>query len=362
MNIDEKPVVLELKNITKSFGDTQVLRGVDLSVREGEFVTLLGSSGCGKTTTLRIIAGLEYPDSGEVLLEGKTMADMPPEKRGVNTVFQNYALFPHMNVYNNIAYGLKLRKVSKAETKKRVAEMLSLVQLEGFEKRMPSEMSGGQRQRVAIARALINNPRVLLLDEPLGALDLQLRRQMQHELKNLQKKLGITFIYITHDQEEAINMSDIIVVMRDGRFEQAGSPTDIYDHPETSYVAEFVGSANILCGKVISVEKERVILSAGSGTFACKKEHFCIKEGEMLAAAVRSENISVWREPKSAQWLCGTMKEKSFVGGMLRIVVSLEDGTEVVITRQGINFHYDIGEKVYLEWAADDAVFVDMEE
>lgn len=362
MNIEERPIVLELRNITKSFGEMEVLRGVSLSVREGQFVTLLGSSGCGKTTTLRIIAGLEYPDSGEVLLEGKEMGVMAPEKRSVNTVFQNYALFPHMNVYNNIAYGLKLRKVGKAEVKERVSQMLSLVQLEGFEKRMPSEMSGGQRQRVAIARALINNPRVLLLDEPLGALDLQLRRQMQYELKTLQKKLGITFIYITHDQEEAINMSDVIVVMRDGRFEQAGSPAEVYDHPRTSYVAEFVGSANILHGRVISADGEKVILSMSNGTFVCKKEKFSVKEGDVLTVAVRSENISVWREPKSEQWLCGTMAEKSFAGGMLRIVVSLEDGTEVVITRQGINFHYDIGEKVYLEWEDKDAVFVDMEE
>ena len=181
----KKPVVLELKNITKNFGDTEVLRGIDLTVHEGQFVTLLGSSGCGKTTTLRIIAGLEYPNDGEVLLEGKPVKNLAPEKRNVNTVFQNYALFPHMNVYNNIAYGLKLKKVSKSETKERVTKMLSLVQLDGFEKRMPSEMSGGQRQRVAIARALINNPKVLLLDEPLGALDLQLRRQMQYELNYL---------------------------------------------------------------------------------------------------------------------------------------------------------------------------------
>lgn len=359
--VHERPVVLELRNITKSFGDTEVLRGVSLTIHEGEFVTLLGSSGCGKTTTLRIIAGLEYPDSGEVLLEGKTMGDQAPEKRNVNTVFQNYALFPHMDVYHNIAYGLKIRKVGKAEIRERVTKMLSLVQLEGFEKRMPSEMSGGQRQRVAIARALINNPRVLLLDEPLGALDLQLRRQMQHELKRLQKKLGITFIYITHDQEEAINMSDVIVVMKDGRFEQAGSPTEIYDHPKTSYVAEFVGAANILKGTVVSVDADTVILKNAFGTMACKKEQFPVREGDHLTLAVRSENISVWREPKSEQWLPGTIKEKSFVGGMLRIVVSLGDETEVVISRQGINFNYDIGEHVCLEWSAEHAVLVDME-
>lgn len=361
MTENEKPVVLELRNITKSFGETDVLKGISLSIREGEFVTLLGSSGCGKTTTLRIIAGLEYPDSGEVLLEGQPMGNKAPEKRNVNTVFQNYALFPHMNVYNNIAYGLKIRKVNKAEIRERVTDLLSLVQLQGFEKRMPSEMSGGQRQRVAIARALINNPKVLLLDEPLGALDLQLRRQMQHELKKLQKKLGITFIYITHDQEEAINMSDVIVVMRDGRFEQAGSPTEIYDHPRTSYVASFVGSANILKGTVVSVSEGTAVLKNHFGTMPCKTENFRIKEGENLTLAVRSENISVWREPRSEYQICGTITEKSYVGGMLKIVVSLSDDTEVVISRQGINFNYDIGEKVYLEWTADQAVFVDME-
>lgn len=361
LNREEKPVILELKNITKSFGQTEVLKGVSLAVREGEFITLLGSSGCGKTTTLRIIAGLELPDSGEVLLEGEPMGTKAPEKRNVNTVFQNYALFPHMSVYDNIAYGLKIKKVNKAEIKERVTKMLSLVQLEGFEKRMPSEMSGGQKQRVAIARALINNPKVLLLDEPLGALDLQLRRQMQHELKKLQKKLGITFIYITHDQEEAINMSDVIVVMKGGVFEQAGSPAQIYDHPKTSYVAKFVGSANVLTGTVIKVDDSSAVLENDFGTMACKKEKFELQEGSRQTIAVRSENISVWREQKSDCAIRGTITEKSFVGGMLRIVVALSDGTEVVVSRHGINFNYDIGEQVYLEWAAENAVFVDME-
>lgn len=245
---------LELRNLKKSFtSDEYVLQGINLTIGKGEFITLLGASGCGKTTTLRIIAGLEQPDSGSVWLEGQDVTALEPNRRDVNTVFQNYALFPHMNVAENIGYGLKIRKVPKGEIKKKVKEMLELVQLEGYEKRKPSELSGGQRQRVAIARALANNPRVLLLDEPLGALDLQLRRAMQLELKRLQKKLGITFIYITHDQEEAINMSDRIVVMNKGRFEQIGTPDEIYDHPRTSYVASFVGNANILKGTVVSV-------------------------------------------------------------------------------------------------------------
>lgn len=380
----ERPVVLELKNITKSFGGTEVLKGINLTVREGEFVTLLGSSGCGKTTTLRIIAGLEYPDSGEILLEGKDVKGLPPEKRNVNTVFQNYALFPHMNVYNNIAYGLKLRGVNKSDIRQQVTEMLELVQLQGFEKRMPSEMSGGQRQRVAIARALINRPRVLLLDEPLGALDLQLRRQMQLELKRLQKKLGITFIYITHDQEEAINMSDVIAVILDGKFEQIGSPAEIYDHPRTSYVASFVGSANILKGRVVQVVDCVAVLDTADGQMVCKtreypeenerytlqtdREHTAEEEGQKASPvepgqqrtlAVRSENVRIWREPKAAHSIVGTILEKSFAGGMMRIEVALSDDSRVVISRHGINFDLDVGERVYLEWKPEDAVFVE---
>ncbi len=212
----EENTILQLQGVRKRFGDSEILEGIDLKIRSGEFITLLGASGCGKTTTLRIIAGLEFPDSGRVILEGRDITELEPNKRSVNTVFQNYALFPHMNVADNIGYGLKIRKVSRAVIAKKVEEMLHLVQLEGFEKRMPSQLSGGQKQRVAIARAVVNEPKVLLLDEPLGALDLKLRRQMQLELKRLQKRLGITFIYITHDQEEAINMSDRIAVMNQG--------------------------------------------------------------------------------------------------------------------------------------------------
>lgn len=237
--------ILELRHIKKNFDKVEVLKGIDLLVEEGEFITILGSSGCGKTTTLRIIAGLEDADEGAVFLQGEEVTTYEPEQRMVNTVFQNYALFPHMTVENNIGYGLKIKNVSKPQIKVRVEEALSLVQLEGYGKRKPSELSGGQKQRVAIARAIINNPKILLLDEPLGALDLQLRRQMQVELKRLQKKLNITFIYITHDQEEAAAMSDRIVVMNEGRIEQIGTPKEIYESPATEFVANFIENSKV---------------------------------------------------------------------------------------------------------------------
>lgn len=382
--MEKKQVVLEIKDIKKSFGETEVLKGVSLAIEEGEFVTFLGSSGCGKTTILRIIAGLEYPDAGMVLIEGKNMEQLGPEKRNVNMVFQNYALFPHMNVEQNIGYGLKMKGVPKAEIKERVKEMLKLVQLEGFEARRPSAMSGGQRQRVAIARALINNPKVLLLDEPLGALDLQLRRQMQVELKHLQKELGITFVYITHDQEEAINMSDRIVILNNGVIEQVGTPTEIYDDPKTSYVARFVGSANILTGTALEVRADGAVLEHAAGKMNARSRRTGENDaqsaakngvrksapdgtrenaalGQKLTLAVRSENIEISRTPNSSIYIEGTVTEKNFAGGMLRIVVKTEDGTELVISRHGINIDYGIGEHVYMEWPAEAAVLVDME-
>lgn len=382
MKNGNKNVVLELKDLVKSFGETEVLKGVSLAIEEGEFVTFLGSSGCGKTTILRIIAGLEYPDEGSVLIEEKNMENLGPEKRNVNMVFQNYALFPHMNVEQNIGYGLKIKGVAKEEIKRRVKEMLKLVQLEGFENRKPSAMSGGQRQRVAIARALINNPKVLLLDEPLGALDLQLRRQMQIELKHLQKELGITFVYITHDQEEAINMSDRIVILNNGVIEQVGTPAEIYDDPKTAYVARFVGSANILAGNVVDVTAEGVILEnsfgtmngrfrremqgdseateAGSMEWTKDKAGTCgVHVGDPLTLAVRSENIELSREPKSSVYLEGTVAETSFAGGMLRVAVKTADGTEIIISRHGINSDLAIGEHVYMEWPAEAAVIVE---
>ena len=324
---------LELRNLKKSFtSEEYVLQGINLQIDQGEFVTLLGASGCGKTTTLRIIAGLEQPDSGSIWLEGKDVTNLEPNQRNVNTVFQNYALFPHMNVADNIGYGLKIRKVPKADIKKKVKEMLELVQLEGFEKRKPAELSGGQKQRVAIARALANNPRVLLLDEPLGALDLQLRRAMQLELKRLQKKLGITFIYITHDQEEAINMSDRIVVMNQGQFEQIGTPDEIYNHPKTSYVATFVGNANIIKGELV---------------------------GRDGTVAIRSENIIL--DEACKQGYLATVKEKSFVAGQLRVLLALPDGTEITASRFGMNANIQPGQQIKWYFDPRNAVVVDRE-
>lgn len=372
-------ISLELKNIKKSFQEGEdVLESICLTAKKGEFVTLLGSSGCGKTTTLRIIAGLEQPDSGQVFLNGKDVTSLEPNQRNVNTVFQNYALFPHMNVADNIGYGLKLKKTPKAEISRRVKEMLELVQLSGFEKRKPSELSGGQRQRVAIARALVNNPEVLLLDEPLGALDLQLRHAMQHELKRLQKKLGITFIYITHDQEEAINMSDTIAVMNHGRFEQIGTPDEIYNHPKTSYVATFVGNANILTGvvenigteetgdtsKLITVRtdagKVKVSMNNANITAESDKEYL-LQKGEKVTIAVRSENIR-FEENNDCDGLNAEVIEKTFAGGQLRVVLKTSEGQEIVASRYGIDTNVSVGEKVRCCFLPTDAVLVDREE
>ena len=244
----KKNVIIDLKNISVTFGDNQVLKNLNLYIRDKEFITLLGPSGCGKTTTLRIIAGFIEPDEGEVIFEDKLINGVPPHKRQVNTIFQRYALFPHLNVYENVAFGLRIKKLPEKQIKETVEEMLALVNLKGFNKRNINSLSGGQQQRVAIARALAVKPRVLLLDEPLGALDLKLRKDMQVELKNIQQRLGITFIYVTHDQEEALSMSDTVVVMDSGVIQQIGTPLDIYNEPKNAFVADFIGESNILDG------------------------------------------------------------------------------------------------------------------
>ncbi len=351
--------MLELRNIKKSFGETPVLNGINLHVMHGEFITLLGSSGCGKTTLLRIIAGLESSDSGSVILAGEDVTAFPPEKRNVNMVFQNYALFPHMNVAENIGYSMRLKRRKRSDISKAVSEALDLVQLPGYGERMPAELSGGQRQRVAIARALVNEPRVLLLDEPLGALDLQLRRQMQIELKRLQKQLGITFIYITHDQEEALNMSDRIAVMKNGLFQQLGSPSEIYDHPRNAYVARFVGSANILSGTAVLADDE-FFLQYGGGRIPIPSTKASVQNGAPVTVAVRSEYLDI--EPPETEGIPAVVKEKSFSAGMLRIALETRDGEELIASRHGIDYQVVPGEAVTLRFSKEHAALVEAED
>lgn len=279
--------IIELKEISKTYGENKVLNNLSLNIKKNEFLTLLGPSGCGKTTTLKIIAGFENADEGVVLFADENITNLPPYKRKLNTVFQKYALFPHMNIYENIAFGLKIKKLPKNEIDKKVKEMLKLVALEGFEKRSVESLSGGQQQRVAIARALVNEPEVLLLDEPLGALDLKLRKEMQLELKKIQQELGITFIFVTHDQEEALTMSDTIVVMNKGVIQQMGSPEDIYNEPANAFVADFIGESNILDG--IMLEDYKVQFS--NVVFECVDKGF--NKNELIDVVIRPEDIEI---------------------------------------------------------------------
>ena len=297
---------IDLKNISKEYSGVQVLNNINLYVRENEFLTLLGPSGCGKTTTLRIIGGFERPTQGNVIFEGKDITNVPPYERQINTVFQKYALFPHMDIFENIAFGLRIKKVPKDEIRKRVKEMLRLVNLQGFENRSIDSLSGGQQQRVAIARALVNEPKVLLLDEPLGALDLKLRKDMQMELKNMQKRVGITFIYVTHDQEEALTMSDTVVVMDKGVIQQIGTPIDIYNEPKNVFVAKFIGESNIVDGIMY---KDFVVEFAGK-VFDCVDKGF--KERENVDVVIRPEDLEITSPDKGL--LKGVVTSVTFKG------------------------------------------------
>ena len=309
----ENSKLIELKNISVGFNGEQVLKGINLDIHENEFVTLLGPSGCGKTTTLRIIGGFITPDEGDVIFGGKRINDLPPNKRPINTVFQKYALFPHLNVYENVAFGLRLKKVPEPEVAQRVNEMLSLVDLRGFERRSVNILSGGQQQRVAIARALINHPKVLLLDEPLGALDLKLRKEMQIELKRIQQRLQITFIYVTHDQEEALTMSDTVVVMDGGVIQQIGTPQGIYNEPNNAFVADFIGESNIMDG---IMHRDYLVEFAGDN-FECVDKGF--EPMEQVDVVVRPEDIEI--VPASDDVINGVVQEVTFKGVHYEIVV-----------------------------------------
>ena len=331
--------LIRLEGIVKSFDDTNVLKGIDLSVDENEFVTLLGPSGCGKTTTLRIIAGFEKPDQGRVYFEGKDITDLPANQRPVNTVFQNYALFPHMNVFENIAFSLRVKNVKEDEIKKRVAKALKQVNLNGFENRRIDQLSGGQQQRIAMARAIVNEPRVLLLDEPLGALDLKLRQEMEYELVRLKKELGITFIYITHDQEEALTMSDKVVVMNEGYIQQEGTPQEIYDEPVNAFVADFIGDSNIVPGQMAD---EKVVKIDGI-------EYPCIDgtaEGfpprRRVDVVIRPEDIDIVPYGEG-QWN-GTIVSKLFIGVHYEMLVQSEHG-KIEWLLQNYDQH-EVGEKI----------------
>ncbi|MEG0741845.1 MAG: ABC transporter ATP-binding protein [Clostridia bacterium] len=353
--------ILRLEGLCKDYGEGMVLNGLDLDIYTGEFLTLLGPSGCGKTTTLRIIAGLERPTAGRVLLEGADITRLPPEKRPLNTVFQNYALFPHMNVFQNIAYGLKVLKVPKQEQKERVRAALSLVRLSGYERRMPTQLSGGQRQRVAIARAVVLQPKVLLLDEPLGALDLKLRQEMQRELKQLQQQLGITFVYITHDQEEALNMSTRIIIMRGGQVEQIGTPEDVYEHPRTLFAAGFIGQSNLLRGTVHAMEADGTLTLDINGVSlpALADDVFSPAIGDAVALCLRPQRVRYGNEPQHDMDLRGVIQSKEYAGGMQHTRIALsEQLTLNAVTQAAELDQYAVGSKVYVGWSMRHAPLV----
>lgn len=346
-----KNVIVKLENFTKKYGEKEIIKNINLEVYEGEFITLLGSSGCGKTTILRSISGMDRPTSGKVYLDGEDVTDVDPTKRQVNTIFQNYALFPLMTIEKNIEFGLKMKKVPKQERKKRVKEMIELVHLEGYEKRKPKELSGGEQQRVSIVRGLINNPKVLLLDEPLSALDLKLRKKMQIELKQLQKKLGITFIYVTHDQDEALSMSDRIAVIKDGKIEQIGTPVEVYEKPKSIYVADFLGEANIFKGIV----KDDICVCEEANIKIISK----FKNDTKVDLIVRPENVKLSKEKNSD--LVGTIYEQIYDGAFTKILIKVNKKIIKAII-SGNDKLYKRNDEVYLTWDIEDAIILESED
>lgn len=349
----EKKKLIQFQNIVKDFDGQLVLKGINLDIYENEFVTLLGPSGCGKTTLLRILGGFIDASEGHVIFDGVDIAQLPPYKRELNTVFQKYALFPHMNVYDNIAFGLKIKKMSKDVIEQKVMKMLKLINLEGFEDKDVTLLSGGQQQRIAIARALVNEPKVLLLDEPLGALDLKLRKEMQYELKKIQQEVGITFIYVTHDQEEALTMSDKIVIMKDGEIQQVGSPTDIYNEPENRYVASFIGESNIIPGVMLEDYK----VQFDDIVFDCVD--FGFKEKEAVDVVIRPEDLDIVKEEDGK--LTGIVKSVLFKGVHYEIMVETVPGTTVTVNMQVTKEHDIVSTDATEKISAND-FYVDIED
>lgn len=351
-NVEMSPLI-QFKNIVKDFDGQLVLKGISLDINENEFVTLLGPSGCGKTTLLRILAGFLSQSEGQVIFDGQEISELPPYKRELNTVFQKYALFPHMNVYENIAFGLKIKKMSKDVIEQKVMKMLKLIGLEGYEKRNVTLLSGGQQQRIAIARALVNEPKVLLLDEPLAALDLKLRKEMQYELKRIQQEVGITFIYVTHDQEEALTMSDKIVVMKDGEIQQVGSPTDIYNEPENRYVANFIGESNIIPGTMLDDYKVRF----DDLDFTCVD--FGFKKNEAVDVVIRPEDLDIVEEAEGK--MNGVVKSVLFKGVHYEIMVETVPGTTVTV-KMNVTKEHDVASSDAKERISANNFYVDLED
>jgi spermidine/putrescine transport system ATP-binding protein len=349
------PGEIQLEQLTKRFeGDVVAVDGIDLEMPAGEFFTMVGPSGCGKTTTLRMIAGFEQPSSGQILLDGVDMAQVPPHKRNVNTVFQSYALFPHLDVASNVAFGLKYQRCTKAEQRTRVAEALDLVQLTGVERRKPGQLSGGQQQRIALARALVLRPRVLLLDEPLGALDARLRKNLQVELKALQAELGITFVFVTHDQEEALTMSDRLAIMNGGRVEQAGSPKAVYEEPETVFVANFLGVSNLLQADAVGRDGASCSLRVGERTL--RADQGAVATTGQATAMIRPERVGV--EPQGAggeNRLPGLVERAVFLGGSYELHVRVLGGDllRATVPNDGSSLRYEEGAAVTLHLPAD---------
>ncbi|MFP6811996.1 MAG: spermidine/putrescine ABC transporter ATP-binding protein PotA [Gammaproteobacteria bacterium] len=357
---NQKPVLLQIRHLSKSYGDTQILQNINLDIYDGEFLTLLGPSGCGKTTLLRLIGGFELPNAGSLHLEGVDIAGLPAEKRPINTVFQQYALFPHMNVYDNIAYGLKLKGVPKTEIDQRVREALAMVQLDHTINRRPQDLSGGQQQRIAIARAVVNRPKMLLLDEPLSALDAKLREQMQSELKRLQRELGITFVFVTHDQQEALSMSDRIAVMKNGVFQQIDTPIGIYESPANLFTASFIGETNLFKGKVLEVNPASIkveVVEQNDGFHPVRelpRPKFDVQVGQNVNLLLRPEDIRVYYTHEGHEGLIGNVVDSAYKGSTLDSVIRLKNGnivkTSEYFNEDDPNFNYKLGQEVRIDW------------